>query len=155
MTEKPRIGFIGVGLMGHGVARNIIEKGGYRLTILGHRNRAPIDDLVKRGAKEAAHPHAVATASDVVILCLPSSAEVETIVYGAHGLLGAVRDGAVLIDTTTADPVSTAKIAGDFAARGVEMIDARVKREAVLALDDPEPEAIPVRRVRCGHDVFA
>ncbi|MEX0590153.1 MAG: NAD(P)-binding domain-containing protein, partial [Xanthobacteraceae bacterium] len=49
---KERIGFIGVGLMGHGIAKNLIEKG-HPLTILGHRNRAPVDDLVKRGAKEA------------------------------------------------------------------------------------------------------
>ena len=53
VTAKPRIGFIGVGLMGHGAARNILERGGYALTVLGHRNREPVDDLVRRGAREA------------------------------------------------------------------------------------------------------
>ena len=52
MSNKPRIGFIGVGLMGHGMAKNILEAG-YPLTIMGHKNRKPLTDLVKRGAKEA------------------------------------------------------------------------------------------------------
>jgi 3-hydroxyisobutyrate dehydrogenase-like beta-hydroxyacid dehydrogenase len=128
MSAKPRIGFIGVGLMGHGVVKNLLEKGGFGLTILGHRNREPVDDLVKRGAAEAAHPQAVAEASDVVILCLPSSAEVEAIVYGANGLLDAMRPGMILIDTTTADPIVTRKIGADLAARGVDMIDAALGR---------------------------
>ncbi len=49
MAAKPSVGFIGVGLMGHGAAKNILERGGYALTILGHRNREPVDDLVGRG----------------------------------------------------------------------------------------------------------
>src|SRR5262249_39107825 len=53
VNEKPRVGFVGVGLMGHGAAKNILERGKYPLTILGHRNRTPVDDLVARGAKEA------------------------------------------------------------------------------------------------------
>ena len=52
MSSKPRIGFIGVGLMGHGMAKNILQAG-YPLTIMGHKNRKPVTDLVKRGAKEA------------------------------------------------------------------------------------------------------
>src|SRR5438132_11939813 len=110
MTAKPRVGFIGVGLMGHGVAKNIVEKGGYKLAILGHRNREPVDDLVRRGAEEATDPEALATMSDVVILCLPSSAEAEVIAYGAHGLLGTMRNGTILIDTTTAEPAVTRKM---------------------------------------------
>jgi 3-hydroxyisobutyrate dehydrogenase-like beta-hydroxyacid dehydrogenase len=133
MTAKPRVGFIGVGLMGHGVARNILEKGGYRLTVLGHRNREPVDDLIRRGAEEAAHPQALAAASDVVILCLPSSAEVEAVVHGAHGLFGAMRHGTILIDTTTADPAVTRKMGGDFAERGVAMIDAALGRTPMEA----------------------
>jgi 3-hydroxyisobutyrate dehydrogenase-like beta-hydroxyacid dehydrogenase len=128
MTAKPRVGFIGAGLMGHGVAKNIIEKGGYKLTILGHRNREPVDDLLRRGAEEAAHPQALAAASDVVVLCLPSSAEVETVVYGERGILSAMARGAILIDTTTADPAVTRKVGADFAARGVAMIDAALGR---------------------------
>ena len=57
-----RIGFIGAGLMGHGMAKNIVEKG-YELTVLAHRNRAPIDDLLARGATEAESPAAIARAA--------------------------------------------------------------------------------------------
>jgi 3-hydroxyisobutyrate dehydrogenase-like beta-hydroxyacid dehydrogenase len=86
-----RIGFIGAGLMGHGMARNIVEKG-FRLTVLAHRNRGPIEDLLGRGATEAKSPAALARASDVVLLCVPSSAEVELCVFAENGILaGAMR----------------------------------------------------------------
>ena len=75
MTEKPRVGFIGVGLMGHGAAKHILERGRYALTILGHRNREPVDDLVRRGASEAVNAAALVQATDVVLTCLPSSVE--------------------------------------------------------------------------------
>lgn len=122
MSERPRIGYIGVGLMGHGAARSLLERGGYPLTICGHRNRAPVDDLVRRGAVEAADPVAVAVASDVVFLCVPSSVEVEAIMAG--GLMAALRPGMLLIDNTTADPDSTRRIGAALAAKGVGMVDA-------------------------------
>ncbi len=123
-----RVGFIGVGLMGHGAARNILEHGGYPLTILGNRNREPVDDLVGRGAHEAENAAALAAVSDVVILCLPSSAEVEAVVYGAEGLFGSLARGSILIDATTSDPVVTRKIGADFETRGVAMLDAALGR---------------------------
>jgi 3-hydroxyisobutyrate dehydrogenase-like beta-hydroxyacid dehydrogenase len=68
MTDAMRVGFIGVGVMGHGMAKNLIERGQFALTILGNRNRAPVEDLVRRAATEAQSPADVAQASDVVIL---------------------------------------------------------------------------------------
>lgn len=133
MSSKERIGFIGVGLMGHGAARNILERGGYPLTILGNRNREPVDDLVRRGAHEAGSAKALAERSDIVLLCLPSSVEVEATIYGENGLLQGLRDGATVIDTTTADPAVTRRIGADLAGRGVTLIDAalgRTPREA-------------------------
>jgi 3-hydroxyisobutyrate dehydrogenase-like beta-hydroxyacid dehydrogenase len=127
MASIHRVGFIGVGLMGHGAAKNIMERGGFPLTVLGHRNREPVEDLVRRGAREADTPAALAGDSDVVVLCLPSSAEVEAIAYG-RGLLEALRPGMVLIDATTADPAATRKLGGDLAARGCAMIDAALGR---------------------------
>src|SRR3954465_15422332 len=82
--NEAKIGYIGVGLMGRGAAKNILEKG-HPLTILGHRNRAPVDDLLKRGAIEGKSAAEVARASDILFLCLPSSVEVEATVYGAGG----------------------------------------------------------------------
>ena len=130
--ERLRIGYMGVGLMGHGAARNILEKG-YPLTVLGNRNRAPVEDLVRRGAREAASPRQLAEDCDVVFLCLPSTVQVEEAVYGEHGMLAAARPGFVLVDSTTSDPVSTRRIGADIRARGGEMVDApmgRTPREA-------------------------
>jgi hypothetical protein len=122
-----RIGFIGAGLMGHGMAKNIVEKG-YRLSVLGHRNRAPIEDLLARGATEADSPAALARDHDLVILCMPSSAEVELCVLGAEGLLDGAHAGLIVIDSTTAEPASTERIAQALAAKGVRFADAPLTR---------------------------
>jgi len=128
MNSKPRVGYIGVGLMGHGAAKNLLERGGHPLTVMGHRNRAPVEDLVRRGAQEAATPAEIAGASDLVFLCLPSAVEVEAVVYGTDGLLDAMRPGAILVDSTTCDPTLTRRVGTDLAARGVAMIDAALGR---------------------------
>ena len=126
-SDTRKIGFIGVGLMGHGAAKNILENG-YALSILGHRKRAPVDDLVARGAKEAGSAAELAGESDVLILCLPSSVEVEAVVYGAEGVKAGCRSGLILIDATTADPTVTRRIAADLADHGVRMIDSPLGR---------------------------
>jgi 3-hydroxyisobutyrate dehydrogenase-like beta-hydroxyacid dehydrogenase len=128
MAGKARIGFIGVGLMGHGAAKNILERGGYPLTILANRNREPVDDLVRRGAHEAKTAAELASQSDIVILCLPSSIEVEATIYGENGALAGLASGATVIDATTADPAVTRRIGADLAARGVTLIDAALGR---------------------------
>jgi 3-hydroxyisobutyrate dehydrogenase-like beta-hydroxyacid dehydrogenase len=126
-TSKQRIGYIGVGLMGHGAAKNILERG-YALTVMGHRNRAPVDDLVANGAKEASTPAAVASACDVLFMCLPSSVEVEQTIYGENGVLAGAHRGLIVVDSTTADPRSTQRIGADLAARGVRMADGPLGR---------------------------
>ena len=88
MDGKLRVGFLGVGLMGHGAAKNILEKG-YPLTVLGHRSRAPVDDLVGRGATEAKDAADLAAMSDVVITCVPSGVEMEAAFVGPRGLIRA------------------------------------------------------------------
>ena len=122
-----RIGYIGVGLMGHGAAKNIREKG-YKLTILGNRNRAPVEYLVRRGAVEAKNPAEVARQSDIVFLCLPSTVEVEATVLGDDGILAGCRAGMILVDSTTADPNSTRRLGVALAAKGVAMVDAPLGR---------------------------
>ena len=118
-----RIGYIGVGLMGHGAAKNIVIKG-YPLTVFDPYAKDSVRDLVQRGATEAASVLDLARKSDVVFLNLPSSQDVEQVVYGADGLMGASRAGMIIVDSTTADPRITRKIGADFTARSVEMIDA-------------------------------
>jgi 3-hydroxyisobutyrate dehydrogenase-like beta-hydroxyacid dehydrogenase len=123
-----RVGYAGVGLMGHGAAKNILEKGGHRLMVIGNRNREPVDDLVRRGASEGTTLAALAADCDVVFLCLPSTVQVEEAVYGEHGLLKGAHGGLTVVDSTTADPTSTRRIGADLAARGASMVDGPLGR---------------------------
>ena len=127
-----RVGFIGVGLMGHGMAKNLVEKG-WPLTALGHRNRQPVEDLVKRGAKEARDVAALVGASDIVFLCVTGSPEVEDLVYRKGGILECCRSGQTVVDTSTSQPLSTLKIAADLKAKGVRFVDAPLTRTPVEA----------------------
>ena len=126
-TETKRIGYIGVGLMGHGAAKNIVEKG-FPLNILGHRKREPVEDLIGRGATEAKSAAELAGTCDVLFLCLPSSVEVEAVVYGEEGVKAGCRPGLILVDSTTADPNASRRIATDLSDKGVRMIDAPLGR---------------------------
>ncbi|MCB1497169.1 MAG: NAD(P)-dependent oxidoreductase [Bauldia sp.] len=125
--DKPRVGYAGVGLMGHGAAKNILEAG-YPLTILGHRNRAPVDDLVARGATEAKTGAELGAASDVVFFCMPTALNVEAALFGPDGVAETLRPGAMVVDSTTADPNLTRSIAARLGERGVRMIDAPLGR---------------------------
>jgi 3-hydroxyisobutyrate dehydrogenase-like beta-hydroxyacid dehydrogenase len=124
---KPRIGFIGLGAMGRGIARNLVAKG-FPLTVVGNRNRAPVDDLVSRGAVEATSPADAAMHADIVIICVTETPIVEEIVYGEHGVLKGARKDTILIDCTTSEPVSTDRIMADCSARGVRFADAPLAR---------------------------
>ena len=130
--DKPRIGFIGLGLMGHGMAKNLVGKG-FPLTVRVHRNRKPAEDILAAGAKEAKTNADLARASDIVILCVTGSPQIEEIIYGDNGIMSAARAGLVVIDTSTAEPASTAKIRDDLARKGTKYVDAplaRTPREA-------------------------
>jgi 3-hydroxyisobutyrate dehydrogenase-like beta-hydroxyacid dehydrogenase len=126
MTSQ-RIGFIGLGMMGHGMAKNLLAKG-FPLTFIVHRDRSRLADLVAAGAKEVKTPAEVARSSDVVILCVTGSPQVEDNVFGAEGLLSAAKAGLTVIDTSTAEPGSTAKIRDAFAAKEVTYVDAPLAR---------------------------
>ena len=125
--SNPRIGFIGIGMMGHGMAKNLLAKH-FPLAFTVHRNRANIGDLVAAGAKEVKTPAELAAASDVVILCVTGSPQVEENVFGANGLLEAARAGLTVIDTSTAEPGSTAKIREAFAKKQATYVDAPLAR---------------------------
>jgi 3-hydroxyisobutyrate dehydrogenase-like beta-hydroxyacid dehydrogenase len=121
-----RIGFIGLGLMGRGMARNLVRKD-FALTVMAHRHRAAVDSLVDLGASEAASVPELVDASDVVILCVTGTPEVESIFYDG-GLLAAARGGLIVIDCTTAEPASTERLAAALAERGAIMVDAPLAR---------------------------
>lgn len=118
--KEEQIGFVGVGLMGHGMARNLLGAG-YRVTVIAHRNRAPIEDLVGRGATEAGSLEDLARSSSVVHICAPGSPQVEAIV---EGLIPGLEAGAVIVDCSTSDPRSTMALAAMLEKRGCHMADA-------------------------------
>lgn len=126
MTKR-KVGLIGAGLMGHGIGKNIVTKG-HALTVLAHRNRAPIDDLVSKGAKEAKTLRDIAEASDVVFLCVTGSPQVEDLIHRKDGLLDAMRPGLIIADCSTAEPESTVKLAAAIAAKGGHFVDTPLVR---------------------------
>jgi 3-hydroxyisobutyrate dehydrogenase-like beta-hydroxyacid dehydrogenase len=123
---KERIGFVGVGLMGHGMAKNIVEKG-WPLTVLGHRRREAVEDLKSRGAAEASSPRALALASDVVVICVTGSPQVEALVEGEDGLAAAGKP-LLIIDCSTSAPAVTTRLAAWLAPRNVTLVDAPLSR---------------------------
>jgi 3-hydroxyisobutyrate dehydrogenase-like beta-hydroxyacid dehydrogenase len=122
-----RIGFVGVGMMGHGMAKNLLQKG-YSVTIKGHKNRAPVDDLVQQGAAEAVTSAQVAQQSDIVFLCVTGTPQVEEVVFGAGGLIEGAQSGLVIVDTSTAEPASTNAIRARLGHLGVTFVDAPLAR---------------------------
>ena len=132
MADKPKIGFIGVGYMGHGMAKNILN-GGYELTVKGNRNRKPVESLTGMGAREGASPKAVAEASDIVFICLSNSPQVEEVIRGTDGILASGKEGLIVVDCTTANPVSTEALAADLNAAGLRMVDAPLGRTPMEA----------------------
>ncbi|MBC7918598.1 MAG: NAD(P)-dependent oxidoreductase [Rhodoferax sp.] len=125
MTAK--IGFIGIGMMGHGMVKNLLAKG-FPVTFKVNRNRDKLADLIAAGATEATTNAGCAQAADIVFICVTGSPQVEDIVYGPQGLLECGRTGLIVVDTSTAEPASTTRIRGDLAGKGIRLIDAPMTR---------------------------
>lgn len=123
---KERIGFIGLGAMGSGMAANLLAKG-FPLTVMAHRKREAIDRLVADGAVEEKTPKDVALASDIVVLCVTGSPQVEQAVKGADGLASAGKP-LFIIDCSTSNPSLTVELAAGLAASGITLIDAPLAR---------------------------
>jgi 3-hydroxyisobutyrate dehydrogenase-like beta-hydroxyacid dehydrogenase len=121
------VGFIGLGLMGSGMAKNILAKG-FPLLVMAHRKRGAVEDLVARGAREVQTPREMAGAADVIVVCVTGSPEVEAIVRGPDGLLAGARNGLLVVDSSTSDPVSTAALAKELAEAGATLVDAPLSR---------------------------
>ncbi|MGH8233565.1 MAG: NAD(P)-dependent oxidoreductase [Rhodanobacteraceae bacterium] len=128
MTKQlDTIGIIGVGLMGHGIATNI-KAHGYSLVFLDHPGNQQVDDLVGAGATKAASPKAVAQQSDVVVLCVTGTPQVEAVMYGDAGVLAGLRPGATVVDCSTAMPSSTERIAAAVRKAAGHFLDAAMTR---------------------------
>ena len=128
-----RIGFIGAsGLMGHGMAKNLLAKG-HPLGLTVHRNAERVADLLAAGATRAASSKALAEGSDLVFLCITGSPQVEASVLGEQGLLAGAKPGLLIVDCSTSEPDSTARLREACAQRGVRVVDAPLARTPVEA----------------------
>jgi len=130
--SKPRIGFVGVGLMGHGIAKNLLAKG-FPLTLRVHRNRAAAQDLLAAGAAEAASYAELARNADIVMLCVTGAPQVEEVVLGPDGIASAAREGLIVVDTSTSEPATTSRMRNVLADQQVRFVDAPLARTPVEA----------------------
>ena len=125
--SKPKIGFIGLGLMGGAMVQRMLDLG-YEITVIANRNRTHVDAAVARGAAEAKTSKELAAASEVIMFCMDTSDSVESRVYGENGVLAGVAAGTLVIDFGTSLPGSTAKIGADMAAKGAHYMDSPLGR---------------------------
>ncbi|MCC7045005.1 MAG: NAD(P)-dependent oxidoreductase [Acidobacteria bacterium] len=121
------VGMIGIGLMGQGIARNVL-KHGFPLAILDHPGNQPVDDLVSGGARVCQTPASVAEHSNAIILCVTGAPQVEAVLTGPNGVLEKLRPGTVVIDCSTSLPRTSERMAGAVEAAGGRFIDAAMTR---------------------------
>lgn len=122
-----KIGLIGVGRMGHGIAANLV-KAGWPLVFLDHPGNQPTDDLREKGAESANSPAAVSRQSDVIILVVTGAPEVEAVLTGPDGVLEGIRPGTVIIDCSTSLPGTTRAMAERVEKAGGRFLDAPMTR---------------------------
>lgn len=124
MTEKLKVGYIGLGIMGKAMARNIL-KAGFPV-VVHNRSRAAVKELVAEGAVEAFSPKNVAEQADVVFTNLPDSPDVELVAFGPEGIMDGAKDGLVFVDNSTIKPATARKVAAALGGKGVLCLDAPV-----------------------------
>ena len=121
------VGLIGAGLMGHGIGKNILAKG-FKLQVLARQNRAPIESLMALGASEAATIAELVKSSDMLILCVTGSPQVEDIMQGEGGVLAQDKPGLIIADCSTAEPHSTLRLEAAAKGRGMTFVDTPMTR---------------------------
>jgi 2-hydroxy-3-oxopropionate reductase len=131
---KPTIGFIGLGLMGAAMVGRLQDQG-YSLTVMANRSRPNVDAAIARGASEVSTARDVAAASDVVMLCMDTSASVEGRMRGPDGVISGLKSGATVVDFGTSLPGSTRVLGGEVAAAGGHDLDAPLGRTPAHAKD--------------------
>jgi 2-hydroxy-3-oxopropionate reductase len=127
------IGFIGLGVMGKPMAKNLI-KAGHSL-VVHSRSRGPVDELVAAGATAAGSPAEVARLAPIVITMLPDTPDVELVLTGADGVLSTLRPNAVVVDMSSISPATTTRVAAAVASKGATMLDAPVSGGEIGAIN--------------------
>lgn len=155
------IGFIGLGMMGRGMARHVLAKGhAVRMLVRSEDSAVRCADLLAAGATRVATPAEVAAASDVVIICVTGSPEVETVITGPNGVLQGIQHGCVVVDCSTSQPDSTRQLATAVASKGAHFLDAALTGTPKHAEDGQlnllvGGEAAVLASVRAVFDTFA
>ncbi len=132
--NKPNIGYIGIGLMGSAMVRRLLATG-YDVTVMANRSRTLVDEVVAAGAKEVGSAKEVAAASDIVMLCMSTSEQVESRMRGDDGVLAGLDAGRVVIDFGTSLPSSTLALGKETEAIGATYLDAPLGRTPQQAVD--------------------
>lgn len=156
MADAPLVGFIGLGLMGKSMARNIL-KAGYPLFV-HNRSRAAVDELVAEGANEAFSPSEVASRVEILFTCLPDSPDVEQVALGAEGIVDGAKEGLIYVDHSTIKPATARHVAAVLEQGGVRCLDAPVSggdigaRQGTLAImvggaSDVLEQVMPILKV--------
>jgi 2-hydroxy-3-oxopropionate reductase len=127
------VGFIGLGIMGRPMAKNLL-KAGYPL-VVHSRSHGPVEELVGAGAMEAASPKDVAAQVDILVTMLPNSPDVELVALGKDGIIEGARRGLLFLDMSTISPIVSQKVSKALAAKGVRMLDAPVSGGEKGAID--------------------
>jgi 2-hydroxy-3-oxopropionate reductase len=157
MTRQLKIGYIGLGLMGKSIARNIL-KAGFPL-VVHNRSRAAVEELVAEGAGSACSPAETAAQVDIVFTNLPDTPDVEAVALGEAGILAGAHPGLIFVDNSTIKPASTRQIAAAMAEKDVLCLDAPVSggdigaRDGTLAIMVGGPEQA-LERVRPVFEVI-
>jgi 2-hydroxy-3-oxopropionate reductase len=133
VTDRPTVGFIGLGLMGKPMALNLLKAG---FPLVAHsRSRGPVDAVVAAGATGASSPAEVARAARIVITMVPDSPDVEKVLAGHRGVFEGLQPGTTLIDMSTISPVVTRRLASQAAERGAMLLDAPVSGGEIGAIN--------------------
>lgn len=119
-----KIGFIGLGIMGKPMAKNLL-KAGYELVVMD-RNQGSVDEIVAAGASAAATPKAVAEQTDLIITMLPNSPHVKDVVLGVNGVIEGAKPGTIVADMSSIAPLVSRELSAELAKKGIEMLDAPV-----------------------------
>lgn len=119
-----RVGFIGLGIMGRPMAKNVLSKG-FPLAV-HNRSRGAVEELSRLGAQACQSPREVAEHSDVILTCLPDSPDVEQVILGSNGVLEGAKAGSIIADMSTISPQVSIRIAEEAAKKGVKLLDAPV-----------------------------
>lgn len=127
MNPDTKLGMIGIGLMGHGIAKNLLQKG-FTLTFLDHPGNQSVEDLLQLGAKQADSCEQVAARSDVVLICVTGSPQAQSVLLGDKGIVQGLRPKSVVIDCSTIEPHVTPQLAQAVQACDCEYLDAPLTR---------------------------